>query len=312
MVGHRGGPTGVYNSKAFELAGVTAETRDPPGGHFYVENGELTGKFAELARGVFDGVGQRPEVTRETRQAGVKFISEQMTAAGLTTVHNAGGGTERLIAYQDAYEADEMRFRMYMLVRGGLFGDLKAAGIRTGFGDDMLGVGMTTGATRLDGAEQVGGAQQGGGLAREMKLLGLAATGICSMLGAAINVIPIMLQRNVPGIGPDVLPAYAFGALPAMLAALAYAILASAMPRAGGSYIYASRGLHPLLGFIASFSHWFGLSIAIGVVSYVLVPFLRDLALATGFGALGAALETGPVLLGVALGPSFGSSSRST
>ncbi len=134
-----------------------------------------------------------------------------------------------------------------------------------------------------------------------MKLLGLAATGICSMLGAAINVIPIMLQRNVPGIGPDVLPAYAFGALPAVLAALAYAILASAMPRAGGSYIYASRGLNPLLGFIASFSHWFGLSIAIGVVSYVLVPFLRDLALATGFDALGAALETGPVRLGVAL-----------
>ncbi len=127
MVGHRGGHTGVYNSRAFALAGVTAETRDPPGGHFYVENGELTGKVAELARGLFDGVGQRPEVTRETRQAGVKFISEQMTAAGLTTVHNAGGGTESLIAYQDAYEADEMRFRMYMLVRGGLFGDLKAS-----------------------------------------------------------------------------------------------------------------------------------------------------------------------------------------
>ena len=32
--------------------------------------------------------------------------------------------------------------------------------------------------------------------------------------------------------------------------------------------------------FVASFSQWFGLSIAIGVVSYVLIPFLRDIATA--------------------------------
>ncbi|MEK7729641.1 MAG: amino acid permease, partial [candidate division KSB1 bacterium] len=82
-------------------------------------------------------------------------------------------------------------------------------------------------------------------LAREMGLLGLTATGICSMIGAAINIIPFMIQRNVPGIGPYVVPAYFFAALPAVLAALAYAILASAMPRAGGSYVYASRALNP-------------------------------------------------------------------
>ena len=85
------------------------------------------------------------------------------------------------------------------------------------------------------------------GLAREMGLLGLAATGICSMLGAAINVIPFMIQRSVPGIGPYVLPAFIFAAVPAILAAMAYAILSSAMPRAGGSYIYASRALNPYL-----------------------------------------------------------------
>ena len=32
VVGHRGGHTGVYNSKAFELAGVSVETPDPFGG----------------------------------------------------------------------------------------------------------------------------------------------------------------------------------------------------------------------------------------------------------------------------------------
>jgi len=139
------------------------------------------------------------------------------------------------------------------------------------------------------------------GLARQLGLLGLAATGICSMLGAAINVIPIMIQRSVPGIGPHVLPAYLFGAIPAVLAALAYAILASAMPRAGGSYVYASRALSPYLGFVASFSQWFGISIAIGVVSYLLIPFLRDVCDAIGWDGTAAVLEIGFVRVTIAL-----------
>jgi basic amino acid/polyamine antiporter, APA family len=134
-----------------------------------------------------------------------------------------------------------------------------------------------------------------------MGLLGLTATGVCSMVGAGINVIPFMIQRNVPGIAHNVLPAYAFAALPAVLAGLAYAILASAMPRAGGSYVYASRALDPYLGFVASFSQWFSLCVATGVVAYVLVPFLRDIAVAVQWSAGAAALESGPVRLSISL-----------
>lgn len=140
------------------------------------------------------------------------------------------------------------------------------------------------------------------GLSRNLGLLGLTATGICSMLGASIYVVPFMIQRNVPGIGPYVLPAFLFAALPAILAALAYAMLSSAMPRAGGSYVYASRGLHPYLGFIASFAQWFGLSIAIGVISYVLVPFFRDISETLGWQEVASALDTGWVRLTVAIG----------
>jgi len=131
------------------------------------------------------------------------------------------------------------------------------------------------------------------GLAREMGLLGLTSTGVASMVGAGIYVIPFMVQRHVPGIGPHVLAAYVVAAIPAVLAGLAYAILGSAMPRAGGSYVYASRALHPYLGFIASFSQWFALCVAIGVVSYLLVPFLRDVALAAGAMGPARALESG-------------------
>ncbi|MFV1985669.1 MAG: amidohydrolase [Gemmatimonadota bacterium] len=140
-VGHRGGHTGVYNSVAFDLAGVTVDTPDPFGGAFYREGGELTGKVVERARGAFNGVGEREPISREMRQAGVAFISQEMTKAGLTTVHQTGGGSNALTALQDAHAADEMRFRMYFFPSGGLFRQLSQAGIRTGFGDEWLQIG---------------------------------------------------------------------------------------------------------------------------------------------------------------------------
>ena len=51
-----------------------------------------------------------------------------------------------------------------------------------------------------------------------MGLLLITATGICSMMGASINVIPFMIQKNVPGIGPYVVPAFLFAAIPAVMA----------------------------------------------------------------------------------------------
>lgn len=129
------------------------------------------------------------------------------------------------------------------------------------------------------------------GLSRELGLLGLIATGACAMMGAGINVVPIMVQRSAPGIGPWVLAAYAMAVVPALLAAFSYAMLSSAMPRAGGSYVFASRSLSPYLGFVASFSQWFGLSMVIGVVSYLLVPFLRDLAQALSLTGVVGFLE---------------------
>jgi len=142
----------------------------------------------------------------------------------------------------------------------------------------------------------------GPGLRRELGLLGLVATGACSMVGAGVNVVPVMVRRSVPGIGPWVFAAYALAVVPAMLAALCYAMLSSAMPRAGGSYVFSSRSLSPYLGFVASFSQWFGLSMAIGVVAYVLVPFLRDLAQAVSLTRAVSFLERDAARLLVPMG----------
>ncbi|MFN5581052.1 APC family permease [Gemmatimonas sp.] len=159
-----------------------------------------------------------------------------------------------------------------------------------------------TNASISDGGPAAGGTGSRPALRRELGLLGLAAAGIGSMVGAGINIVPFALQRTVPGIGPWVLTAYAIAAVPAVLAALCYAMLGSAMPRAGGSYVYASRAIGPYTGFLASFSQWFGLCIAIGVVSYVIPPFLRDTAIAAQWTDVAAMLDQRLVRLALALG----------
>ncbi len=141
VVGHRGGHTGVYNSMALAMAGVTAETPDPADGRFYRDaNGVLTGLVAEQARYVFRDLIPT-DSTREERKEGVKLISQLMTAAGLTSVHQTGGGQNDMIAYQDARAENGLRFRMYLFPRGQLFFDLVNAGVRTGMGDEVFRIG---------------------------------------------------------------------------------------------------------------------------------------------------------------------------
>ena len=71
---------------------------------------------------------------------GWRYISRLMTAAGLTTVHDAGASRGRLVAYQDAREAGELRHRVYAMVRGP-YEHLRNAGISTGFGDEWVRIG---------------------------------------------------------------------------------------------------------------------------------------------------------------------------
>ena len=146
-VNHRGGHTSWYNSKALELASITRQTRDPEHGRFFRDDsGELDGRVAELARGVFANVGKREQFTseqsRERGKNGMTHISELLTAAGLTTVHDAGTGRERVLAYEDAYRAGGLRHRVFMMIRGNdIVSGLKAAGVYTGFGNEWIKVG---------------------------------------------------------------------------------------------------------------------------------------------------------------------------
>ena len=138
-------------------------------------------------------------------------------------------------------------------------------------------------------------------LAREMGLLGLISTALCAMIGVGINIIPFMIQRWRPGVADQVPLAYVVAAGPAILAALCYALLSSAMPRAGGSYVYATRALNPFAGFLASFAQWFGLSMGMGVVAYLMVPMLRDIVGTSGWPDVAPVFDRGVMRVPLAL-----------
>ena len=102
-VQHRGGHTSFYNSKALEMAGITKNTPNPPGGTFDKdENGDLNGRVTDRARGALNRVGERASIPAGQRQerdrAGIAYISKQFVRYGLTSVHHEGGD---LAAIQD-------------------------------------------------------------------------------------------------------------------------------------------------------------------------------------------------------------------
>lgn len=141
-VTHRGTHTAVFNSAAMRLAGVNRNTPDPEGGKLGRDDkGELTGFAAEHATELFTRVMPKQISTARQRQAGVKLISEMMTAAGLTSVHDATTDRDDFIAYQEALAAGEMKFRVYAMVLPDLFQRSHRAGVRTGFGNDRLRIG---------------------------------------------------------------------------------------------------------------------------------------------------------------------------
>lgn len=140
IIRHRGGHTAVLNTRGLEVAGITKNSRDPEGGHFGREDGELTGFVAEKALEAVDKTGQWPEITRQVRQQGVAYMSRAMAAAGLTSTTDAAGSHANLIAYQDARAAGQLLTRLSFMPYGPspVYSDLRSAGIRSGFGDEWI------------------------------------------------------------------------------------------------------------------------------------------------------------------------------
>lgn len=112
----------------------------------------------------------------------------------------------------------------------------------------------------------------------DVKVFTRQATGLTKEIGTLDTFVYNVNNQNigigvafillfVPGFyaGADLFQSMLIAALLAVPMALVYAFFSAAIPRSGGDYVYISRTLHPLLGFVASWNWVFWMTVYIGV-----------------------------------------------
>ncbi|PSP64391.1 amino acid transporter [Halobacteriales archaeon QH_8_67_27] len=126
-------------------------------------------------------------------------------------------------------------------------------------------------------------------LERDLGLPSVLAISIGAMVGSGIFILPALALKMA---GPAVVLAYLLAGVLVLPAALSKAEMATAMPEAGGTYIYIERGMGPMLGTVAGIGTWFALSFKgalalVGGVPYLVVLFdLPVKPVALGLAAL--------------------------
>ncbi len=135
-------------------------------------------------------------------------------------------------------------------------------------------------------------------LERDLGLPSVLAISIGAMVGSGIFILPALAMKMT---GPAVVLAYLLAGGLVLPAALSKAEMATAMPEAGGTYVYIERGMGPLMGSIAGIGTWFSLSFKgalalVGGAPYIVLLFdVPPQALALGI----ATVLIGVNLLGV-------------
>jgi amino acid transporter len=91
------------------------------------------------------------------------------------------------------------------------------------------------------------------------------------VIGGGINKFSVYASAQFPGANVPL--AFIMAGIPTILLAFTIALMAIAMPRAGGDYIYITRVLDPTIGFLASWAFWYTEAISYGIIAYADVEF---------------------------------------
>ncbi|MEJ2206629.1 MAG: amino acid permease [Gemmatimonadota bacterium] len=145
-------------------------------------------------------------------------------------------------------------------------------------------------------------------LTRDLGFWDVTLIGVGAMIGAGIFVL---VGSAAGHAGPALVLAFVINGIVAVLTALVYAELGSAIPSAGGSYIFIRQALPALFGFMAGWMSWFAHAVAgslyaLGFGSFT-VEILRVGGIElTRWGVFaGMAAHTPAVLLGILVGLFF-------
>lgn len=111
------GHAGWANKKAMEIAGITKETQDPPGGRIIRdENGEPTGVFIDTAQNLIEK--HIPEKSYEWKKDAILRAQEECLRLGLTEVHEAGSSEENIKIYRDLIKEGKLKIKIYSMLSG--------------------------------------------------------------------------------------------------------------------------------------------------------------------------------------------------
>jgi predicted amidohydrolase YtcJ len=104
------------NSRAFDAAGITEKTPDPPGGEFLrLENGRLQGCVTDAASRIIDAAIPKPD--KEARRQSLLLAQEKLFENGITCIQDAGTDMNLVNDLKELYAAGEYRLRFYGALR---------------------------------------------------------------------------------------------------------------------------------------------------------------------------------------------------
>ena len=138
------GHMALANSVALELAGITRDTPDPPGGEIVRDaDGEPTGVLKDDAMGAVSAV--IPERGFEQALAVARAATDHAASLGVTSVQDMG--PNRPGVYQELARQGRLKTRIYAVSPLGDYQRWVRAGVRAAFGGPMLRVGGLKGFT---------------------------------------------------------------------------------------------------------------------------------------------------------------------
>ena len=111
---HTMGHYGVANSTALELAGITAETPDPPGGTIdRAPDGTPTGVLKESAQGLVTRL--IPPFSAEQRARGMRSLADELNAECMTGLKDPGVGPAAWRTYREVQASGDLTVRVFVL-----------------------------------------------------------------------------------------------------------------------------------------------------------------------------------------------------
>ena len=121
---HASGHASYANARAMEMAGITKETPDPPGGEIVRDpDGNPIGVFRETAqslvsRGMSHYMEERtPEQVDAEQRKIVELAEKECLSKGITSLHDAGSSFGTIDLFKEFVEQDKLDIRLYVMVR---------------------------------------------------------------------------------------------------------------------------------------------------------------------------------------------------